>query len=66
MRKRRLGLGLLQIDVAKMIGVTESTVWNWEHRTESELRHMPKIIEFLGYVPFECPEDPIGRLRYFS
>ena len=27
---------------------------------------MPKIIEFLGYVPFECPEDPIGRLRYFK
>ncbi|MEW6162172.1 MAG: hypothetical protein AB1606_02465 [Nitrospirota bacterium] len=27
---------------------------------------MPKIIEFLGYVPFECPEDPVGRLRYFK
>lgn len=65
-RKRRLDLGLLQIEVAKMIGVTESTVWNWEHGTEPELRHMPKIIEFLGYVPFECPEDPIGRLRYFK
>jgi hypothetical protein len=28
-RKRRLDLGLLQLEVAKMIGVTESTVWNW-------------------------------------
>ena len=27
---------------------------------------MPKIIEFLGYAPFECPEDPIGKLRYFK
>ncbi|MEW6418937.1 MAG: helix-turn-helix transcriptional regulator [Nitrospirota bacterium] len=27
---------------------------------------MPKIIEFLGYVPFECPEDPIGKLRFFK
>jgi transcriptional regulator with XRE-family HTH domain len=27
---------------------------------------MPKIIEFLGYVPFKCPEDPIGKLRYFK
>jgi hypothetical protein len=26
----------------------------------------PKIIEFLGYVPFECPEDSIGKLRYFK
>ena len=27
---------------------------------------MPKIIEFLGYVPFECPEDPLGKLRYYK
>jgi len=27
---------------------------------------MPKIIEFLGYVSFECPEDPIGRLEYYK
>ncbi|MEW6419428.1 MAG: helix-turn-helix transcriptional regulator [Nitrospirota bacterium] len=66
MRKRRLDLGLLQSNVAKIIGVTESTVWNWEHGRGPELKHMPKIIEFLGYVPFECPEDPMGRLRYFK
>ncbi|MEW6419795.1 MAG: helix-turn-helix transcriptional regulator [Nitrospirota bacterium] len=65
-RKRRLDLGLLQIEVAKMIGVTESTVWNWEHGTEPEIRHMPKIIEFIGYVPFECPDDSIGKLKYFK
>lgn len=65
-RKRRLDLGLLQIEVARVIGVTESTVWNWEHGTEPELRHMPKIIEFLGYVPFECPDDPVRKLRYFK
>lgn len=46
------------MEVAKIIGVTESTVWNWEHGTEPELRNMPKIIEFLGYVPFECPYFP--------
>ncbi|MDI6889485.1 MAG: helix-turn-helix transcriptional regulator [Thermodesulfovibrionales bacterium] len=66
MRKRRLDLGLLQIEVARMIGVTESTVWNWEHGREPELKYIPKIIEFLSYVPFEYPEDPIGRLRYFK
>lgn len=65
-RKRRLDLGLLQIETAKIIGVTESTVWNWEHGTEPELIHMPKIIDFLGYIPFECPEDPLGKLRYFK
>ena len=27
---------------------------------------MPKIIEFLGYVPFECPDDPVGKLAYYK
>lgn len=57
---------MLQIEIAAMIGVTESTVCNWEHGTEPELIHIPKIIEFLGYVPFECPDDPIGKLKYFK
>lgn len=62
-RKRRFDLGLLQIEVTKQIGVTKSTVWNWEHGTEPKLRHIPKIIEFLGYMPFECQGDTIGRLK---
>jgi len=37
-----------------------------EKGTEPELIHMPKIIKFLGYVPFECPEDVLGRLKYFK
>jgi len=41
-------------------------VWNWERGTEPELVHIPKIIEFLGYVPFERPDDLLGRLRYFK
>jgi len=49
-----------------MIGVTESTVWNWEQGTEPDLRHIPKIIEFLVYVPFGCPEDLIGELIFFK
>ncbi|MFZ6017889.1 MAG: hypothetical protein ACOYU0_09910 [Nitrospirota bacterium] len=27
---------------------------------------MPKIIEVLGCMPFECPESPLGKLRYFK
>jgi hypothetical protein len=30
-RKKRMDLGLLQREVAEIIGVTESSVWNWEH-----------------------------------
>jgi len=49
-----------------MIGVTESTVWNWEHGTEPELIHVPAVLAFLGYVPWKCPADPVGRLAYFK
>lgn len=65
-RKRRLDLGLLQIEVATQIGVSENTVWNWEHGTEPELIHIPAVLELLGYVPWDCPADPIGRLAYFK
>jgi transcriptional regulator with XRE-family HTH domain len=65
-RKRRLDLGLLQAEVAAEIGVTESTVWNWEHGTEPELIHIPAILEFIGYVPWEMPEETVARLAHFK
>ena len=64
-RKKRMDLGLLQREVAEIIGVTESSVWNWEHGTEPELQYNPKIISFLGYVPFEFPDDTLGRLAWY-
>ncbi|MGH7274091.1 MAG: helix-turn-helix transcriptional regulator [Nitrospiria bacterium] len=51
LRKKRLDLGLLQAQVAETIGVTKSTVWNWEHGTNPETRYQSKIIQFLGYKP---------------
>ena len=65
-RKRRMDLGLLQREVAEIIGVTESSIWNWEHGTEPELDYNPKIIEFLGYIPFDCPDDTVGRLAWYK
>ena len=61
-----MGLGLYQREVAERIGVSEASVWNWERGVEPELVHIPKIIAFLGYVPFEYPNDLIGQLRYFK
>ena len=53
-RQKRLGLRLEQKDVAKIIQVSENTVWNWEaKRTEPIIRHYPAIMEFLGYCPWE-------------
>ncbi len=65
-RKKRMDLGLLQKEVAEIIGVTESSIWNWEHGVEPELLYNPKIINFLGYVPFDSPDDTIGRLAWYK
>ncbi len=52
LRKKRLDLGLLQREVAKCIGVSSATAWQWErNRSEPETRYVPAIVEFLGYLP---------------
>jgi len=66
LRRRRLELGLYQKDVAIQIGVTASTIWNWEHGWTVELRFMPRVIDFLGYNPIPCPEDLMGQLAWYK
>ena len=65
-RKRRMELGLYQGEVAKRIGVAESSVWNWEHGIEPEIRFIPDIIKFLGYVPFDSPTETIALLSHYK
>lgn len=65
-RKKRIDCNLHQQDVAELFGVTESTLWNWEHGTTPLVRYMPKIVEFLGYEPFSVPEGLVGRLWRFK
>jgi len=66
-RKRRMDLKLLQRNVAGIIGVTECTIYNWENgERKPETKYIPRIIDFLGYIPFECPGDILGRLSYFK
>jgi DNA-binding XRE family transcriptional regulator len=61
-KKRRLELGLFQLQVAEIIGVTESTINNWEkHRSDPMLWVIPKVIEFLGYVPDLQPTQSLGQ-----
>jgi DNA-binding XRE family transcriptional regulator len=42
---------LYQKDVAVQIGVTSSTIWNWEHGWTIDKRFVPLIVDFLGYHP---------------
>lgn len=62
LRKRRLDLGLLQKDVARLLSVDGASAGNWENnRSSPKLQLIPKVIEFLGYVPFLCPAQAIGE-----
>jgi len=62
LRARRLELELIQAEVARALGVTESTVTNWEkNRTTPTLRQIPRIIEFLGYEPRLNSDQTLGR-----
>ena len=67
LRRRRFELGLYQKNVAAQIGVTTSTIWNWENGWSSiTLSCMPKVIEFLGYNPIPCPEDLMEKLAWYK
>lgn len=52
-RKRRLDLGLLQKDVAKIIGCDKISVLNWERgHTHPSAKHMPQVVIFLTQTDF--------------
>ena len=57
---------MYQKDVAVRLGVTASTVWNWENRGSVDLRFIPRVIEFLGYNPISQPEDLLERLSWYK
>jgi len=66
-RKRRLELGLLQKDVAAIIGVCEETITLWEgNRAQPLVTTYPKIIEFLSYFPFDIDTSSfVGKIKNY-
>jgi ribosome-binding protein aMBF1 (putative translation factor) len=51
-RAKRLVLGLFRREVAEMIGVDETTIYNWEsNRNAPAARVIQRVVEFLGYCP---------------
>jgi transcriptional regulator with XRE-family HTH domain len=60
-KKKRLDLNMTQLAVANFIRVDECTVTNWEkNHSQPRLYLLPKIIEYLGYIPFELQKETIG------
>ncbi len=50
--------------MAQILGVTEQSITNWElGHSEPEVRYIPKIIEFIGYCPYDPAADPINRVE---
>lgn len=66
-RKGRMDRGMCQQEVAELIGVSESTIWNWESGWTSEpsIKVMPAIISYLGYVPVNRPATLCDQLRAY-
>jgi transcriptional regulator with XRE-family HTH domain len=49
-----MDLWLEQKEVAEIIGVDKCTIANWEkNRNAPRIRHLPKIVDFLGYQPWD-------------
>lgn len=62
-------LKLRQKDVAVQIGVSEDSITYWEYeRSVPQIQFYPRIIDFLGYYPFQTNDKTIGgqlrRYRY--
>jgi transcriptional regulator with XRE-family HTH domain len=67
LRKKRLDLKLFQRDVAQIVGADTTTVFYWEsNRVTPSLKYLPKIIDFLGYVPLDIlPEKPGEKIAFY-
>ena len=58
---RRLELGLLQSEMAKIFDVCSDTITNWENnRGGPQIQLYPKIIRFLEYLPIKIDISTLG------
>ena len=49
--------------MAKQIGVTASSIFNWEsNKISPQIHHIPRIIALLGYDPWPAPGTISERL----
>lgn len=68
LRKRRMDLGLLQKDVAEIIGTRSvESITNWENgHSEPQIHYLPSVIKLLGYIPVKVYLDTFGgQVRAF-
>lgn len=51
-KRVRLQLGIDTKGAAKRIGVAQNTIYGWEAGVFPKVRHIPAIINFIGFIPF--------------
>jgi transcriptional regulator with XRE-family HTH domain len=57
-KRKRLELGLSQLETGRRIGVTEQSITIWElHHSKPRVQYIPKIIDFLGYAPYVATDS---------
>ena len=67
LRAMRLDRCLSQSEVAKILKVTPNTVTGWElNRHQPPARLARKIIQFLGYIPFNGEGLSLGKKLYYA
>lgn len=68
--KLRIDLKLTQGAAAKRIGVSQTTIGQWERDLATpDVAHMKNVIDFIGYYPFDEPStlaERIKKYRYIS
>jgi transcriptional regulator with XRE-family HTH domain len=63
LKRRRIGLCLLQRELAKELGVSEWMLRHWERNTTAPaIGFVPRIVAFLGYDPHPVPKFLPDRL----
>ncbi|WP_425262588.1 helix-turn-helix domain-containing protein [Sphingobium cyanobacteriorum] len=62
LRRVRRERGLFQREVAVLMGVSHTSVLDWEQGKEPEVRMYPRIIQFLGFEPWPEPQTLAEQL----
>jgi transcriptional regulator with XRE-family HTH domain len=66
LKRRRITLGLKQVEAAHRLGVCRATLANWERgRAQPPVGRMPAVIAFLGYDPHPVPKTLGETLRAY-
>lgn len=64
LRNKRLILQLEQTQVAELLGLNYRTYASWEIRgVKPDWKYFPKIIQFLGYNPFQPDTTISGKVK---